>query len=123
MISYPIYKVIHLIGIMMIFLSLGGAATYIINGGTKNHKWSKAVAITHGTGLLLALIGGFGLLARLGITHGGLPVWAIAKIGIWFILAIMTGAITRKPDFARPMWTIIIILGATAAYLAGSKPF
>ena len=121
MISYAVYKVIHLVGVMMVFLALGGVATHAINGGSKNHTWRIPIAITHGVGLLLSLVGGFGLLARLGIIHGGLPGWVLAKLGIWIILAAAIGVLIRKPNLAKPLWTIILILGACAAYLAGAK--
>ena len=85
MISYSIYKIVHLLGVMMVFLSLGGVIMHAINGGEKEHSWRKPVAITHGIGLLLALVGGFGLLARLGVMHGTLPGWVLAKLGIWFV--------------------------------------
>ncbi len=123
MISYAVYKIVHLVGVLMVFLALGGVATNAINGGTKNHSWRKPVAITHGVGLLLSLIGGFGLLARLGIVHGGLPAWVMAKLGIWILFTVLIGAVSRKPNWAKPIWPLIIVLGATATYLAGSKPF
>lgn len=123
MISYSVYKVVHLVGVLMVFLSLGGVATNAINGGQKNHSWRKPIAITHGIGLLLSLVGGFGLLARLGIIHGGLPGWALAKLGIWILFAVLIAVVSRRPAWARPIWSVIIVLGATAAYLAGSKPF
>jgi hypothetical protein len=123
MISYAVYKVIHLAGVLMVFLSLGGVATHSINGGEKKHSWRKPIAITHGIGLLLSLVGGFGLLARLGIVHGGLPGWVWGKLVIWAVFAVMIGVLIRKPAFARPLWLVVIILGSGAAYLAGSKPF
>lgn len=123
MISYAIYKIIHLVGVLMVFLALGGVATNAINGGIKNHSWRIPIAITHGVGLLLSLIGGFGLLARLGIVHGGLPGWVMAKLGIWILFAALIGVVSRKPNWSKPIWPLIIVLGATAAYLAGSKPF
>ncbi len=123
MISYAVYKIVHLVGVFMVFLALGGVATNAINGGTKNHSWRKPIAITHGIGLLLSLVGGFGLLARLGIIHGGLPGWVMAKLGIWTLFAVLIGVVSRKPSWAKPIWPLIIVLGATASYLAGSKPF
>lgn len=123
MISYSIYKVIHLLGVLMVFLSLGGVTMHVINGGGKDHAWRKPTAITHGVGLLLALVGGFGLLARLGVVHGGLPGWVLAKLGIWFVFAIMVGVVIRKKSLAKPLWFMTILLGGVAAYLAGSKPF
>jgi hypothetical protein len=121
LISYPIYKIVHLLGVLMIFLSLGGITVNAINGGGKDSR--KRVSITHGIGLLLALIGGFGLLARIGVSHGSIPGWAIGKLGIWFIFAIMIGVLIRKPNLARPFWGLTIFLGGIAVYLAGYKPF
>ena len=109
-------------GVLMVILALGGVATNAINGGGKTHSWRKPIAITHGIGLLLSLVGGFGLLARLGIVHGGLPGWAILKLFIWVLFAALIGLIPRKPQLAKPLWILIILLGAIAAYLAGSKP-
>ncbi len=123
MISYSIYKIVHLTGVMMIFLSLGGVIMHAINGGGREHLWRKPVAITHGVGLLVSLVGGFGLLARLGVVHGGLPGWVWAKLGIWLIFAILSGVVIRKKSWAKPVWIVALILGGVAAYLAGSKPF
>lgn len=123
MISYDVYKVIHLIGILMVFLALGGVATNAINGGTKIHSWRKGVAITHGIGLVLSLVAGFGLLARLGLAQSGIPGWAIAKLVIWLFFGGVTAVFIRKPGLAKPLWLFVILLGGLAAYLAGSKPF
>lgn len=123
MISYSVYKVIHLFGVLMVFLALGGVTMHAINGGGKDHSWRKPVAVTHGVGLLLALVGGFGLLARLGVMHGMLPGWIIAKLGIWLVFAIMVGVVIRKKSWAKALWLITLLLGGVAAYLAGSKPF
>lgn len=123
MISYEVYKVIHLLGVLMVFLALGGVAMHVINGGSKNHSFRKSVAITHGIGLFLSLLGGFGLLARLGIVQAGLPTWALVKLGIWVLFGGLTAVLYRKPNAAQFIWPLIIFLGAFAAYLAGSKPF
>jgi hypothetical protein len=123
MISYEVYKVIHLVGVLMVFLALGGLITHAANGGSKNHSWRKPIAITHGIGLFVSLVGGFGLLARLGIVQGGLPLWVWLKLGIWTFFAALIGVLIRKPAWAKPVWLLMIILGALAAYLAGSKPF
>jgi hypothetical protein len=123
MVSYPVYKIIHLVGVMMVFLALGGVTMHAINRGGREHLWRKPVAITHGIGLLLTLVGGFGLLARIGVVHGSLPGWAVAKLGIWIIFAISVGVIIRQKSLAKPIWIITLILGGIAAYLAGNKPF
>lgn len=122
MISYSVYKVMHLMGVLMVFLALGGLVTGTITKTYKGNSWRKSIAITHGVGLLVSLIGGFGLLARLGVVHGMLPGWAIAKLCIWLFFGATMGLIPRKPELAKPLWILVIILGALAAYLAGSKP-
>lgn len=121
MISYAVYKVLHLTGVMMVFFALGGVATNAINGGERKHAWRVPIAITHGLGLVLSLVAGFGLLARLGIAHGGIPGWVMVKLGIWFFFAGAIGILIRKPALGKILWPIIIVLGILAAYLAGAK--
>jgi hypothetical protein len=124
MFSYAVYKVVHLVGILMVFMALGGLSASVINNiGKTNNLWRKQLAITHGVGLLVSLVGGFGLLARLGIVQNGLPGWIIAKLCIWLLFGLLTAVLYRKPNLARPLWILIIIFGGWAAYLAGSKPF
>lgn len=121
MISYSVYKIIHLLGVFMIFLSLGGLATHAANGGAKEHAWRKPIAITHGIGMLLSLVGGFGLLARLGIVQGALPGWIWAKLAIWTVFGALIAVLIRKKTMARPAWIFMLFLGGLAAYFAGSK--
>ena len=123
MISYSVYKIVHLTGVFMVIMALGGIAATAIAGGGKTSSWRKPMAITHGAGMLISLIGGFGLLARLGIVHGMLPGWVFAKLGIWLVFGGMIGILFRKPDWAKAIWPTIIVLGGVATYLAGSKPF
>ena len=123
MISYSVYKVVHLVGILMVFLAVGAFLANSASGHLKQHQWRKSIAITHGIGLFLSLLGGFGLLARLGIVHGGLPNWVLIKLCIWGFFGIVTLLISRKPIIAKPLWYLTLFLGALAAYLAGSKPF
>lgn len=122
MISYSVYKVVHLVGIFMALLSLGGVFFWFGNGGDRNPSWRRKAAITHGVGLLLALIGGFGLLARLGIVQGGLPGWIWAKLAIWTLFGGAIAVARRVPKLAQPMWWSALALAGTAAWLAGNKP-
>jgi NADH:ubiquinone oxidoreductase subunit 6 (subunit J) len=122
-VPYAIYKVIHLLGIMMLFLSFGAMLNHAINGGTKEtNRWGKAAAMTHGIGLLLALIGGFGLLAKLHL-FWPMPGWAMLKILIWFILGGIISMIYKKPSSGKALWIVTLVLGLLAAYLANAKPF
>ena len=122
MIAYPVYKLMHLIGIIMIFVALGSVMAHVFNGGTKEtNQWRKAAGITHGLGLVLALVGGFGMLARLGLspTAG----WVMAKLVIWLVLGGITSVIYAMGTRGHILWYVVILLGALAAYLALTKPF
>lgn len=120
MISYPVYKIVHLFGIFLIIAALGGVSLHAINGGTRNHPFRKKAAMTHGIGMFLALLGGFGLLARLGI-HWPWPLWVALKLTIWLFFG---GAIALAyRSSARWLWWAVPVLGGCAAYLAIQKPF
>jgi hypothetical protein len=120
--SYETYKFIHISGIIMLLTSMGGLCFHVICGGDKEgFKARKFFGMTHGAALLISLVGGFGLLARLGIsvTEG----WALAKLGIWTVFGGYSALIYRTPNLGKIHWFIIVCLGATAAYLAQNKPF
>ena len=117
-----VYKNLHLLGVVMVLMALGGVILHHILGGARAHAWRKPLAITHGVGLLLVLLGGFGMLARLGI-HWPWPGWIIGKIIIWLVFGALGAVVARNTALARPLWWVTILLGGLAAYLAGSKPF
>jgi len=122
MIPIPVYKNIHFIGIFMVLMALGGLLLHAINGGTQAHAWRKPIAITHGVGMFLILLGGFGMLARLGI-YWSWPGWVAGKVVIWVILGGLIAVIFRKPTLAKPLWWLTLALAALAAYLGINKPF
>lgn len=122
MISYEIYKLFHLLGILLIFFGIGGVAVHAAGGGSKqNNPLRKALAAAHGLGLVLVLVAGFGMLARLGLSFG--HAWLWAKIAIWLILGFATLLPYRSERIAR--WSVVLfpLLGLAAAYLARFKPF
>lgn len=121
--SYSVYKVMHLLGILMLFLSYGGVINHVINGGTRStNTWRIPAAVTHGLGLLLALVGGFGLLAKIGISWPW-PGWVIVKLIIWLLFAAVVGMAARSAVLGKGLWWMLLLLGAVAAYMAGVKPF
>lgn len=123
MISYPVYKLIHHIGIFMLMLSLGGLYLHSLNGGGREHRGRKVVAITHGIGMVLVLVAGFGLMARLGIAHAGWPGWIYVKMLIWLVLGAAIALAIRLPRLAPVLWWATLALGGVNAYLAIHKPF
>jgi hypothetical protein len=117
-----VYKNIHLIGVFMVMMALGGLILHRINEASQEHPWRKVISITHGVGLLLMLLGGFGMLARLQIPWPW-PGWVLGKIIIWFVLGALIVVIRRQPYFAKSLWWLTIILGGLAGYFALNKPF
>ncbi|HSF32973.1 MAG TPA: hypothetical protein VLK82_21185 [Candidatus Tectomicrobia bacterium] len=122
MIAILVYKNLHLIGVFMILVALGGVILQQIQAAPRQHTWRRPVAITHGIGMVLVLVGGFGMLARLGIFWPW-PGWIVGKIIIWLVLGLLIAVIGRAPALAKPLWWISIALAAIAAYLALNKPF
>ena len=115
-----IYKLIHFIGIILLFLGLGGAL------GARENGTNKLVASFHGLGAFLVLLGGFGMQAKMKMNYvaaygSAWPAWLVAKVVLWFLLAGSLVILKRRLMPAAPAWLIITVLGAVAAYLGLSN--
>ena len=119
------YEIVHVIGIAMLFLAIGGVSVHVANGGTKATSATRRLVSTiHGLGAFLILVGGFGMLARIGMQHGaGFPGWLWAKIIIWVILSAVALLPYRWPALARPSLLLLPFLAGVAVYMALYKPF
>ena len=114
-----LYQIIHLTGVFMVFLAYGGLIIRSALGS--DHKGIRRMgAITSGIGLVLMLVGGFGLLAVMDL---GWPIWVIATIIIWVILGALIVAINRLPRLAQDLWWSTIVLGVVALLMVVLKPF
>lgn len=122
MIPYTVYKMIHIFGILLLFTALGGVTMHVLNGGDKEFSNRKFVGITHGIGLFLILLGGFGMLARLGILWPW-PGWVIAKFAIWLAYGGLLTAVYKKPSLAKVFWFGFPLLGLLVSYIVLYKPF
>lgn len=120
-----LYEILHIVGIAFLFAVMGGVAVHAANGGTKvTSETRRLVAILHGLGSLLILVGGFGMLARMGAMQGGsFPKWLWVKIIIWIVLSAITLMPYRKPVLARPYLILLPLLAGVAVYMALYKPF
>ncbi len=114
---YEAYKVIHLTGVFLLMLSFGGI--YINSKNETKIKWLLAF---NGIGLVVSLIGGFGLMARLNMMSGW-PKWIFFKLAIWVLFAILPSIAMRKKINPKTMTLITLALGAFAVYLVNYKPF
>lgn len=120
--SYNVYKLLHLLGGAMIFVSLGGIVVHAIGGGDKeSNPARKPLAILHGVGLVFLLVAGFGMLARLGLSMSGGWIWT--KVVIWVILGAASVLPYRSQPLARSLLVLLPLLGMLAGFLAIYKPF
>lgn len=116
--SYEFYRVLHVVGIILLFTSLGTIAAV---GAASDHRLRKLAAAAHGVAVAVILVAGFGLLARLEL-FGGFPVWVWFKLAIWLLLAMAVVPLRRKPEWSGGLWVVMPLLGALAAWLAVFKP-
>jgi hypothetical protein len=122
--DYLTIKLFHLVGIMLMFLGLGGMVFAAYAGfGPERKPLRRLAAMCHGIGLLLILVSGVEMLSKLGLLHGDPPGWAKAKFGIFLLMGF---SISLAARWSRGIWYLIagwVLLGAAAGYLALYKPF
>ena len=110
MISYEIYKYLHLLGLGLV--SFGFGALFL---NPQEPAKRKVVAIAHGIGLFPVLLGGFGMAARHKISTA--EPWVIFKIVVWLGLGGFIAISKRKPEIAPKVQAVLIVLAMVAAYL------
>lgn len=118
-----VYKVLHLLGIMLLFASIGGLAILGLRGGEEREvkPLRKVLSIVNGVALLVVFVAGFGLMARLGIMSGW-PTWIYLKIALWLVLGASVTLIRRTPEMGR-VWLILLpLVGGAAAWVAVTHP-
>lgn len=110
--SLQTYHFLHLIGLICVFIGFGGLLSS--EGARKAMKW-------HGIGLVISLVSGFGMLAKMGIM-GSMPVWVWIKIALWLVLGFLPVLAKRRVLSAPLVVLIAVIVGAVLAYLGYFKP-
>ena len=122
--DYLSIKLFHLVGMMLLFLGLGGMVFAAYAGfGPARKQIRRAAALCHGIGLLFILVSGFAMLSSLGLLHGDPPGWVKAKLLIFLLLG---GSIALAARLSRAIWILLpawVLLGAAGGYLALYKPF
>ncbi len=117
--DYEIYRIIHFIGLFTLMFAFGSLFT--------GEKSTKAAAIGHGIGLLLMLLGGFGMQAKMKDAYtaaygSSFPTWLILKFVIWLLFGGCMVLAKRRLIKGAAAWILIIVLGTASAYLAMKKP-
>jgi uncharacterized membrane protein HdeD (DUF308 family) len=120
MISYQIYKILHLVSLFGVFMCMGALIIHGMNGGGRDHPARKWLMVSFSVFMFLALTGGFGLVARI---QTGMQPWVYAKTLLWLIVGGYMSVIVRKPQWAKANWFVMLLLGITGAWIALYKPF
>lgn len=111
-----IYKFIHLAGLMGLFTVIGTLVA------ARKENWASSTSVLHGISLLLVLLGGFGMVAKM-YENNFAQGWLIAKIVIWILFGALLPLAKRKILPNTTLITLALILGVIAAYLGIFKPF
>ncbi len=120
--TYEFYKILHILGLTLTLFGLFGLSSVLWNEATPQAGLRKIWSISHGIGLLMLLVAGFGLAARLGLARQ-LPSWIYFKLFIWVLLGAMPALIKRQPQKSG-LWTLVVfILVLLAVIFAIKKPF
>lgn len=112
------YVFIHLIGILVLFMALGGTLVHVLNGGTKqSNAWAKPLAAMHGAGLLVILIFGLLGLVSLGVKPSDFNMYVWIKLLIWLFLGAALVLPYKVQGSAKFLMFVVPLLGAVAAYI------
>ena len=109
--DYTTYKIIHLTGLAALTIGLGG----MIAGGEKR----KIFSILQGLALLVMLVSGFGLLAKLKL---GFPHFAMVKAVLWLVIGVMPVILRRLRVPIVLGIGISLVLVGIMAWLGVDKP-
>lgn len=119
--SYEFYKVLHFFGLFLTLSGLMGLVSVYWNNATPASSARKVFAISHGVGLLIVLVSGFGLAARLGLV-AGLPAWIYMKLTIWLLVGAAIALVKRLQKYSKIWFVVTLLLVTAAAFIAVTKP-
>ena len=106
-----VYSFLHIAGILMVFIGYGALLALALTK-TEHPQVKKLGSITSGIGLSLLLVAGFGLIAKMGYSYTA--PWLILKLIVWLLLGASIALINRKPELAKILWWLILVLGMVA---------
>ena len=111
MTNLEIYRYLHFAGIFTLIFSFG--SLFI------GKNYNKGAAMAHGIALIIILVSGFGMQAKLGV---GFPIWLILKLGIWIIFGGFIVLAKKGTINGLVAWFIIVTLALCSVYLAKTHP-
>ncbi len=111
--SYQFYQFIHILGAFVLVLGYGSLLARAVLA-PENKSFRVWGSIISGIGLLVILVAGFGMQAKLGI---GWPLWLNIKIVIWLLLGAVLSLINKKGEWNKALWLAVIVLAGLSAWL------
>ena|SRR5688572_3220740 len=112
--SVDFYRVLHLIGVLMLFLGLGGM--FAVTDG----KAPKLYSVLHGVGLLVMAVAGVGTLHKANLAWDNV---IFAKIACWVLLGAAPFLVRRGVLPRVSALVLVLVIGGVAIWLAKTKPF
>ncbi|MDZ4401462.1 hypothetical protein [Prosthecobacter sp.] len=117
--SLQTYHFLHLIGLILVFIGFGGLLSS--EGAKRAMKW-------HGIGLIISLVSGFGMLAKMskGLPEGAPSLytqhWVLVKFALWLVLGFLP-VLAKRRVLAAPLVVLIAaVIGAVLGYIGYFKP-
>lgn len=112
--SVQLYQIVHIFSvILMTAVTFSALAAPRPENKRRAMMWSGILAV-------LALVSGFGLLARLGLAMRG---WVIVKVVCWLGLTALTSLAFRQPGQGRSLALLTLIAVFLAVSMVVMKPF
>ena len=119
MTSYVLFKLLHLLGVMLLFAAVGGVAGLAAAGRAADARLGR---LLHGIALRLIFLAGVALLSSLGMSApGSWGAWVWIKLVVWLLLG-GSLVLARRERHARWVLVGLPVLGAVAAWAALVKP-
>jgi hypothetical protein len=109
-----VYSLLHVLSIILLT-----AFTFQAFAAPTPENRKRTMMLT-GILSLVALVAGFGLLAKLGY---GFPGWVVVKLVCWLGLSAMAGMAFRAPSKTGVLTTASVALLVIALYAVYYKPF
>ncbi len=111
--SPTFYYILHVLSVLVL-------TAYTFYAFAAPAETRKRVMMITGIASLLALIGGFGLQAKL---NYGFPGWLIVKLVCWLGLSALAGFGYRRRGAAGTLALVAVALVAVAVVMVYVKPF
>jgi hypothetical protein len=106
------YHIAHIIGLIFVFVGFGALLS---------SETSRSAMKWHGIGLVISLVSGFGLLAKLGI-FATMPTWVWIKIGLWAVLGGLPVLARRRIVSPTVVMLLAVAVAGFMGYLGHLKP-